>query len=406
LVGLSAVTIAGSGLVAACQQAAPAAIAPTSAPAAPANAPVATTGPAVPVAGSNLVRIGYLPITDAAPLLLAHGRDLYKGEGLDAPRPTLLRSWAQVAEAFQARQVDVVHLLMPSVVWMRFGQNFPVKLVAWDHTDGSALTVGNNVSSLEDLAGTTVAVPFWYSIHNMVLQLMFRKAGLKPVLKEDPSKADRTVKLIVMAPPDMPPALANGTISGYIVADPFNAAAEVNKIGRVQRFTGDVWLNHACCVVIMHEDDTVKRPEWAQSVVTAVAKAQVWARENRLEAARLLAKGGGEYLPQPLPVIERALSHYDQAEYTASGAVKHPDWKNHRIDFQPFPFPTYTEELVKLMKETTVEGDDTFLKSLEPAQAHRALVDDRFARAAIAAAGGAAKFGIAEGLSRSEQIAV
>ncbi len=385
-IGLSGLAaIAGPSLLAACQ---------------PAQAlPTATSAPE-----NMTLRVGYLPITDASPLLLAHANGLYAAEGLEADRPTLFRGWSQVAEAFQAKQVDVVHILMPMAVWMRFGQNFPVKLVAWNHTDGSALTVGNSINSFDELAGQTVAVPFWYSIHNVALQLMMRKAGLKPITKGEPSKADRSIKLIVMAPPDMPPALGNGSIAGYIVADPFNAVAEVNKVGKILRFTGDIWLNHACCVVIMHEEDTVKRPRWSQAVVNAVAKAQVFARENRKEAARILSKDGGNYLPQPLPVIERALTHYDHAEYTASGAIKHADWKNHRIDFQPFPFPTYTEELVKVLKETVVEGDNSFLDALDPKQAHEKLVDDRFARLAIKAAGGVAKFGIPESLSRIERI--
>ena len=354
----------------------------------------------------NTVRIGYLPITDASPLLIAHAQGMYTAEGLDAPRPTLLRSWSQVAEAFQARQVDVVHILMPTAIWMRFGQNFPVKVVAWDHTDGSAFTVGNRINSMDDLAGETVAIPFWYSIHNVLVQMLLKQANLKVITKGDANKAERSVKLTVMAPADMPPALAQNSIAGYIVAEPFNAAAEVNKVGKIARFSGDVWLNHACCVVIMHEDDTRQRPEWAQKIVTSVAKAQVFIRENRKEAARILAKGGGDYLPQPLPVIEQALLNYDRSVYGPSGAVKHADWQNNRIDFQPFPYPTYTEELVKLFKETAVEGDDAFLKALDPKQAHGQLVDDRFARAAITAAGGAAKFGISDTLRREERIAL
>ena len=408
MMGLSGLALgAGSTALAGCGAAPQATPAPS-----PAAAGAAATSPAASPAagaagkaGAMTARIGYLPITDATPLLLAHAKDFYKAEGLTVEKPTLFRGWAQVAEAFQARQVDVVHILMPMAVWMRFGQNFPVKLVAWDHTDGSALTVRNDVGGLADLAGTTVAVPFWYSIHNLVLQLLMRQEGLRPITTGEPAVADKTVKLVVMAPPDMPPALSNNSIAGYIVADPFNAVAEVNKVGKIQRFTGDIWFNHACCVVIMHEDDTVNRPEWAQAVVNAVAKAQVFARENRKETARLLSKEGGDYLPQPLPVIERALSYYDQAEYIASGAIKHGDWKNNRIDFQPFPYPSYTEQLVRLLKETTVEGDNAFLAALDPARAHEALVEDRFARAAIQAAGGPEKFGIPAELSRTEKIA-
>ncbi|MGH2402704.1 MAG: ABC transporter substrate-binding protein, partial [Candidatus Limnocylindria bacterium] len=351
-------------------------------------------------------RVGYLPITDAAPLLLAHARGIYAEQGLQVERPSLFRGWAQLAEAFQARQVDVVHLLMPMAIWLRFAQDFPLKLVAWDHTGGSALTVADEVNDIEDLVGSTVAVPFWYSVHNVVLQLLFREAGITALTEGEPSATERSVKLVVMAPPDMPPALANRSIAGYIVADPFNAVAEVNGIGKVLRFTGDVWLEHACCVVIMHADDVSDRAADAQALVSSVAQAQIWAAANRAEAAALLSADGENYLPQPTAAIERALTHYDHAEYGASGAIRHPDWETERIGFQPFPFPTYTAELVRLLKETSVEGETGFLDELDPAAAHEQLVDDRFARQAIADAGGPAAFGIPDSLSRTERIEV
>lgn len=360
---------------------------------------LAGCGPVGAETGS--VRVGYLPITDATPLLLAHANGLYADEGLEAPTPRLFRGWSELAEAFLARRIDVAHVLMPMAVWMRFAEDFPVKLVAWGHVDGSALTVGRGVNALGDLAGQTVAIPFWYSVHNLVLQLLLRKQGLRPILRGEPSATEGTVRLTVMAPPDMPPALANGAIAGYIVAEPFNAAAEVQGIGRVQRFTGDVWFEHACCVVVTHEENVERHPGWVQSVVNAVAKAQVFARENRGEAARRLADG---YLPQPLPAVERAFSHYHGEEYAGSGALEHPDWGNRRIDFQPFPFASYTEELVRLFRETEVEGDTGFLGRLDPARAHEDLVSDGFAREAIKAAGGASRFGISESLSRSERI--
>jgi len=367
----------------------------------------ATRRPATDPSGGGDVgalRIGYLPITDAAPLLLAHARGIYAELGLQAERPTLFRGWSQLAEAFQARQVDAVHILMPMAIWLRFAQGFPLKLVAWDHTGGSALTVGDKVGGLEDLVGQTVAVPFWYSIHNVVLQLLFREAGITALTEGEPSTADRSVKLVVMAPPDMPPALANGSIVGYIVADPFNAVAEVNGIGKVLRFTGDVWHEHACCVVVMHEDDVRDRPQFAQAVVSSVASAQLWAVANRGEAARVLSADGENYLPQPLPAIERALTHYDHGEYVGTGAIEHADWETERIGFQPFPFPTYTTELVRLLKETSVEGETGFLDELNPATAHAQLVDDSFARQAISDLGGPAAFGLTDGLSRTEQI--
>ncbi len=354
----------------------------------------------------DVLRVGYLPITDAAPLLLAHGIGAYEKNGLSVDKPTLMRSWNTVAEAFQSKQVDLVHLLMPMAIWLRFSKNFPLKLVAWDHMDGSALTVKKDINSVSELAGTTVAIPYWYSIHNVVLQKLLKKEGLTPLTIGEPSKVNKTVKLIVMPPPDMPVALSNDSISGYIVADPFNAVAEVNDIGKVLRFTGDVWYKHACCVAIMHEDDVVNRPNYTQAVVNSISEAQLYASNNKLEAARLLSKDGGNYLPQPVKAIETAMTHYDHDEYVPSGAITNPEWDNQRIGFQPFPFPSYTTELIKSLKETIVEGDNSFLDDLNPVTAHQDLVNDSFARTAIEKLGGTEKFNIPEDFNRTELIKV
>lgn len=353
------------------------------------------------------VKIGYLPITDASALLLAHARDLYAQQGLSA-EPVLFRGWSQIAEAFMARQINVAHLLMPMTVWMRFGLGFPLKVVAWAHTNGSALTVSPKVSGWADLAGKTVAVPFWYSIHNVVLQLGLAKHGIAPILPGQP--AGTGVKLVVMAPPDMPTALANGAIDGYIVAEPFNAAGELLAKGKILRFTGDVWRDHACCVVVMHEDDLQSRPQWARKVLTAIVQAQRWARENMIEAANVLSKDGKGYIALGAPVVTRAMTHYTQADYGPQGtrAITHPEWNATRLGFQPYPYPSYTAELVRRLKSTKVEGERSFLDGLDPARAARELVDDRPVRAAYEAAGGPQAFGIEphRAFEREEQIDV
>jgi NitT/TauT family transport system substrate-binding protein len=351
------------------------------------------------------VKIGYLPITDAAPLLVAHSRKLYQAEGLTAEQPRLFRSWAQIVEAFLARQVNVIHVLFPTSIWIRYGRNFPAKIVAWNHTNGSALTVLPDIENPRELGGKTIAVPFWYSIHNLVLQQLLQRNGLKIVRKaKDAPIASNEVNLVVLPPPDMVSALANKSIGGYIVAEPFNAAAENLKTGRVLRFTGDVWKNHACCVVFVHEEDIRQRKQWTQKVVNALVKAQLWSRSNRSEVARILSKDGGKYTPHPLPVLQRALTYYDRNFYKKDGAIENPAWQVNRIDFQPYPFPSYTEELVRLLKTTQVEGNTDFLQKLQPRQVARDLVDDSFVRNALQQVGGPKAFGLPNNLSRIETI--
>ena len=350
------------------------------------------------------VKIGYLPITDATPLLVAHGKGLFEAEGLRVEQPVRFRGWSQIVEAFLAGQVNVVHLLSPITVWARYNSQTPAKVVAWNHTSGSGLTVADDIDSVADLGGKVVAIPYWYSIHNVVLQKLLRDSGLS-VAAAGATPAANEVGLVLMAPADMVPALAAGQIAGYIVAEPFNAAAEVHGVGKVLRFTGDVWKDHACCVVFMHERDLTGRPEWSQKVVNAMVKAQLWTRDNRAETAHLLSSDHPQsYTPHSPEILSRVLTPdpADHAQYVASGAIRHPEWLSQRIDFQPYPFPSYTEELVRQLKDTQVEGERAFLDTLDPAFAASDLVDDSFVRRAVEGLGGLSAFGLPDNWTREE----
>lgn len=344
---------------------------------------------------TDQLRIGYLPITDAAPLLVAHGADLYQPGAVSAAKPVLFRSWASLAEAFVSREVDVVHLLMPMAIQMRYSLGSAPRILGWNHTNGSAFTVAPNVRDIGDLAGLQVAIPFWWSIHNIVIQKLFRAHGITPVVRQSASKSARTVELIVMSPSDMVPALAAGSIGGYAVADPFNAVAEIRGIGRIHSFLGDVWRDHACCAFLVHEDLIERNPAAVQGVTDAVVAAQLKIGADRVAAAAMLSDG--VYLPQPLPAITKALT-YQPENYT----VSHPNWDPQRIGFQPFPFPGFTADLVEAMHDTVVDGDIRFLDRLDPATVHGDLVDDRFVRRSIDLAGGPGVFGLSSLVRREE----
>lgn len=344
-------------------------------------------------AGDGGLRIGYLPITDAAPLLIAHSAGLNPGSG----RPVLFRSWAALAEAFLTRQLDVAHLLMPMAVQLRYALGGGVRVLGWNHTNGSALTVAPHIEDLADLAGAQVAIPFWWSIHNIVVQQLLRANGLRPVVRQRASRSKRTVELIVMSPSDMVPALANRSIGAYTVADPFNAVAQIKGIGRIHTFLGDVWRDHACCALVTHEDVIAARPAAVQALADAVAAAQLRITADRIGAAATLS--AGSYLPQPKPALQLALT-YPKAPYP----LRHPHWQPQQIGFQPFPYAGFTERLVEAMGDTVVDGDRRFLAGIDPATVHADLVDDTFVRNAITSHGGPHAFGIDAGLTRIEEV--
>ncbi len=350
-------------------------------------------------AADPVLRIGYLPITDATPLLVAHANGYFADEGIEAPRPVLVRSWSALVEAFMTGKLNCVHMLLPIPVWMRFNRGVRVKVLAWNHVNGSAVTVaqGSGIRRFADLAGRQVAVPFWYSMHNVVLQMGLRAAGLRPVIRpQDAPLAADEVNLFILPPPEMPAALAARKIDGFVVAEPFNALAE-EKIGaRILRFTGDIWQNHPCCVVVMDESLVRSRPVFVQKVVNGIVRAQLWATRNPDATARLLGRTGRGYLPVRRRVLERVFSGYELSRYgpgVVPQAIRHPGWPVRRIGFQPYPYPSATRFIVRELSRTEVEGDRAFLGRLDPDRAVAELVDDRFVKRAVEAVGGLGKFG-------------
>lgn len=326
------------------------------------------------------VRIGYLPITDAAALLTAYDLGLLEAAGVPAEPPILFRSWDAMAQALTTDQVDLVHMLMPMALQLRLGQGAAIKVIGWGHTNGSALTVRPDITSLDQLAGSTVAIPFWWSIHNVLLQEMFTSAGLRAITTGAPSVAERTVALTVMAPADMVPALTSGSITGYVVADPFCAVAEVQQVGVVHRFLGDVWRRHACCAITVSEAFTSDHPQATTAIASAVVQAQQWLDGHRGEAADLITTRGG-YLPQAPAAVAKVFQR-EQGDYL--DVLRHPDWHGERLGFDAFPAASYTDHLVTLMQRTAVLGDTSFLTGLDGARAHADLVDDRFITQALA----------------------
>jgi NitT/TauT family transport system substrate-binding protein len=342
--------------------------------------------------------IGYLPITDASPLLIAHALGYFSQEGVVIDRPVMVRSWKVLTESFLTGKFDLTHMLFPIPIWMRFKHNIPVKVLAWNHTNGSAITIKKNsyINSFKDLGGKQIAVPSWYSMHNLILQLGIRTRGLRPVIKPQSYKISKgEVNLFILSPPEMPTALLGGKIDGFIVAEPFNALSELKLQAKIMRFSGDIWKNHPCCVIVCNERLITHDNLLVQKAVNAIVKAQLWLSLNPKEAAYLLSRDGEGYLPVSKRVLERVFTNPPKHE------LKHPEWNVQRIGFQPYPFPSATEFIIRQMKKTIVEGNIEFLNKVDPSAATQELVDDSFVLKAMDEIEG-----IAKPLSREEIVEI
>jgi NitT/TauT family transport system substrate-binding protein len=129
-------------------------------------------------------------------------------------------------------------------------------------------------------------------------------------------------------------------------------------------------------------------------VVNALVKAELWSLDNKEEAAHILSKDGGGYLPLPEEVIRRSVLKYDLETYgpSGTGAIHHPEWEISRIGFEPFQFRSDTRRMVELLKETVIKGEADFLANLSPDLVVEDLMEYSMVTAAIESVGGLEKF--------------
>ncbi|HSW39352.1 MAG TPA: ABC transporter substrate-binding protein [Acidobacteriota bacterium] len=239
-----------------------------------------------------ILKIGYLPITDHL-LMIAAEREQFKSVRI---RPTRFSSWPEISEALMAGAIDGAFLLTPIGLTLR-RNGAPVKAVLLGHRNGSVITVGNRggINRIEDLKGKTIAIPSPFSTHNLLLRKILTENRIDPA---------KDLKIIDMAPPEMVNALATGRIHGFIVAEPFGAQAEIQKVGRILTLSKDIWLNHICCVLNLRESVITRYPEAVQELVSAFLRTAAFIESDPIQAAR----GSTGILGQKPEVIEKVLT--------------------------------------------------------------------------------------------------
>lgn len=239
------------------------------------------------------IKIGYLPITDHL-TIISHSRTKFQKLNLE---PVKFSGWPELSEALKAGSIEAAFALTPISLTLR-QKGVPIKGVLLGHRNGSAITVkvGNEINTVEDLKGKTIAIPSKFSTHNILLRKILSEKGID---------ANKDLKIIDMAPPEMVQALASGQINGFIVAEPFGGQAELQKVGKVLILSKDIWPNHICCMLNVREDVITKNPEAVQELVNELVATGKFIEGNRSEAAGLSNK----YLGQKPEVILHVLNN-------------------------------------------------------------------------------------------------
>ncbi|QGU96130.1 transporter substrate-binding domain-containing protein [Clostridium bovifaecis] len=220
--------------------------------------------PAETTEGKKTVKIAYLPLTHAVPLYVEHEDEMINKEELKNVNIELVKygSWPELMDALNTGKVDGASVLVQLAMKAK-SQGIGLKAVALGHRDGTNITVAKDINNVSDLKGKTIAIPQRFSTMNILLYQMLEDAGM--------SYSD--VKVVELAPPEMPAALSEGRISAYIVAEPFGATSVINGKGKTILQSKDLWENSICCAFVLRDEFIKNNAEAAQELVNGYVEA-------------------------------------------------------------------------------------------------------------------------------------
>ncbi|QDQ01480.1 ABC transporter substrate-binding protein [Lysinibacillus fusiformis] len=211
------------------------------------------------VAGDKkVVKIGYLPITHAAPLYMQTDKE-YEGYAIELVK---FGSWPELMDALNTGKIDGASVLIQLAMKAK-EQGIDLKAVALGHRDGNVLVGAPDIEKVEDLKGKSFAIPNKYSTHNILLYRMLQDAGLN---YDD-------VDVVELPPAEMPAALAEGRIAGYVVAEPFGALSVALEKGKVLFQSEEIWPNSIDCGLVLRSAFIEENKETAKQFVKDYATA-------------------------------------------------------------------------------------------------------------------------------------
>jgi ABC-type nitrate/sulfonate/bicarbonate transport system substrate-binding protein len=274
------------------------------------------------------LRLGFIPLSDAAPLIAAKTQGFFEVEGLDV---TLAReaSWANIRDKVAAGLLDGAHMLGPLPLACTLGLSGPATPMITPFSlnlNGSAITVSKALAEAMRAADPdgmahrprtarslkaviearreaghpllTFAVVFPFSMHNYELRYWLADAGIDP---------DRDLRLVITPPPRMAARLASGEIDGFCVTAPWNALAVAQGTGEIVIYASEIWRVGPDKVFGVTAEWAERHATTLQALIRALLRAAIWCDEpaNRAELGSILASP--DYLDAPVEVLSQSL---------------------------------------------------------------------------------------------------
>lgn len=273
------------------------------------GAPVSTEKP--------VIRLGIIPLTDCAPIVMAKELGLFEKYGVNV-EVSKEASWANVRDKILTGELDGAHCLfsMPFSVFTGVGgkPGSEMRIAMVLNNNGQAISLSKDFcgkvgfkqtnkvaavvqSKLKAEKEVTFAMTFPGGTHDIWLRNWLAAANVN----------QKTSKIITIPPPQMVANMKVGNMDGFCVGEPWNGVAVKQNIGFTQISTQDIWKHHPEKALVVNKKFSEQRREDLKAVMKAVLEACKWLdnRANRKKAAEVI--GRTPYVNAPADVIEARL---------------------------------------------------------------------------------------------------
>jgi nitrate/nitrite transport system substrate-binding protein len=343
------------------------------------------------------LKFGFIKLTDCVPLVIAKELNYFEDEGLYVSLEAQ-SNWKILLDRVISGELDGAHMLagQPIAATIGFGTKAHVITAFSMDLNGNGITLSNAVweemkaanPSLQqepierplkaDLLKPVVesmkaaGVPmkmgmvFPVSTHNYELRYWLAAGGIHPgfyTATDTSGTQDADVLISVTPPPQMPATLAQGTIQGYCVGEPWNQQAVIKGIGVTPITDFEIWKNNPEKVFGVTADWDQQNPVTHVAVVKALIRAGKWldeSKENRQKACEILARP--EYVGADVDVIANSMT--GTWEYYKGDTRPLPDFNVFFRYFATYPYYSdaiwYLTQMRRWGQITEAKTDDWY----------------------------------------------
>jgi nitrate/nitrite transport system substrate-binding protein len=286
--------------------------------------------------------LGFIKLTDCAPLVIAKELGFFEAEGLSVKLESQA-NWKVLLDRVISGELDGAHMLagQPIAASIGIGTRADVVTAFSMDLNGNAITVSNDIWKRMQAADPKLAskpvhpiraaalkpiveefkaqgqplrlgMVFPVSTHNYELRYWLAADGIQPGFYtngDSTGTQDADVLISVTPPPQMPATLEQGTIQGYCVGEPWNQAALAKGIGVPVITDEEIWDNNPEKVFGVTSAWAQQNPETHLRVVKALIQAGQWldaSLDNRKKAVEILARP--EYVGADRAVLANSMT--------------------------------------------------------------------------------------------------